>query len=154
MRKGGDEMSFWKRFVGVALLFSLGFLTGAIVSNTLDLRPTADEKKSYQGKTSPLSHSFYSGMDLTDEQWGSVEKILEQCRSELAELRKGMVPRIHELLSQSQNAIEPLLDSDQRSLYKDQLARWEERHRRHVERKRRRLSSQSGSDNDSRVTVH
>jgi len=154
MRKGGNEMSFWKRFVGVALLFALGFLTGAIVSNTLDLRPAADEKGSYQGETSPLSHSFYSGMDLTDEQWGLVEKILEQCRSELAEIRKDMVPRIHAILSQSQNEIEPLLDNDQRSLYKDHLARWEEQHRRHVESKRQGFSSQTGSDNDSRVTVH
>lgn len=129
-------MSFWKRCLGVVLLFTLGVLTGAIVSKALHLSPAGDKKRSWQGKASPLSHSFYSEMDLTDEQWVLVEQILEQGRSDLAGLRKGMVPRIHEILSQSQDEIEPLLDSNQRSQYKDHLARWEEHHVRHVESKR------------------
>ncbi len=143
-------MSFWKRFVGVALLLALGFLSGASVSNILDLNSAADDRTSCRHKASPLSDSFYSGLDLTEQQWSSLEKVLEQCRSELSELRKGMAPRIHEILFQAQSEIEPLLTGEQRASYKAELARWEELHRRHVQSKKEQFGSRSESVPDSR----
>lgn len=143
-------MSFWKRFTGVALLFALGFLAGATVSSSFDLSPKADGPRRWRHGPSPLSDSFYSELNLSEEQSNAVEAILEQYRSGLGELRKSMAPRIHEMLTQAEREIEPILDAEQKTLYKAQLSNWEERHRRRVEQKRQQYNSRTGPQTDSR----
>ncbi len=141
-------MSFWKRFTGVALLFALGFLAGATVSSSFDLNPAADGPR-HRGP-SPLSSSFYTDLNLSEEQRTAVEAIAEKYRSGLGELRKSMAPRIHEMLTQAEREIEPILDAEQKTLYKAQLSDWEKRHRRRVEQKRQQYNSRTESKTDSR----
>ena len=143
-------MSFWKRFTGVALLFALGFLAGATVASSFDLNPAADGPKRWRHGPSPLSGSFYSELNLREEQRDAVEVILEQYRLGLGELRKSMAPRIHEMLKQAEREIEPILDAQQKTRYTEQLSKWEERHRRRFEKKRQQFNSRPGSETDSR----
>ena len=143
-------MSFWKRFLGVALLFALGFLAGATVSSSFDLNPAADGPRDWKPGPSPLSGSFYAELNLSEQQRNAVEAILEQYRFGLGELRKSMAPRIHQMLAQAEREIEPMLDAEQKTRYKAQLSEWEERHRRHAGKKRQQYNSRTGSKTDSR----
>ena len=143
-------MSFWKRFTGVTLLFALGFLAGATVSHSLGWNLSADGTRPRRHGPSPLSDSFYSELNLSEEQSNAVEAILEQYRSGLGEFRKSLVPRIHEMLTQAEREIEPILDVEQKTLYQAQLSDWEERHRRRVEQKRQQYNSRTGPQTDSR----
>ncbi len=146
-------MSFWKRFTGVALLFALGFLAGVTVASNFDLNSAADGPRHRRYGPTPLSGSFYTELNLSEEQRKAVEAIAEEYRSRLGELQKSMAPRIHEMLAQAEREIEPILDAGQQTRYKAQLSKWEEGHRRrvdYIEKKRQEYNSRSGSKVDSR----
>ena len=143
-------MSFWKRFTGVALLFALGFLAGAIVSSSLDLNSAADGPKERKHAPSPLSDSFYADLELNPEQRAAVEAIAEKYRSGLSEIRRSVAPRIQEMLALAEQEIEPILDAQQKARYQAQRSEWEERHRRFVEKQRQQSSPRPESKTDSR----
>ncbi len=144
-------MSFWKRFTGVALLFALGFLAGATVFSSFDWHPAAHGSRHGSHGPSPLSGSFYAGLDLSEEQMQAVESILQRYRLALGELRKSMAPRIHEMLTEAEQEIEPIFDAEQLARHKAQLSQWEEQHRRRIEKKKQEYDSPLNSWRDRTV---
>ena len=135
-------MNLWKRFVGVTLLFSLGFLTGATISNTLDADTIeADQARSRKCGPTPLSKSFYNSLNLSEAQRLVVDDVIENRRDDTGGLRKDMGRQMHIILDKAEEEITPLLDEGQQAAYRVLLDQWSEEHRRSVERRKERRES-------------
>ena len=134
-------MNFGKRLMGIALLFSMGFLTGLTVHSILD-RDSSSNRRSWRGEhLTPLSVKFYDRLELGLTEHSSVMDVVKKGRAEIRILRKGMMQGLHKILGQVEEEIRIKLDDAQESEYEKLLEQWSEGHRRRIEsRKEGRIS--------------
>ena len=130
-------MKFGKRLIGIALLFSIGFLTGLTVHSVLDRGSIiSNQGDSRGGRPTPLSGEFYDRLELGVAKRSSVMDVVKKGRAELKMLRKEMVQGLHKILGQVEEEVGIHLDDSQKSEYGKLLDQWSEERRRRIDRRR------------------
>lgn len=130
-------MNFGKRLIGIALLFSMGCLTGLTVHSILDrgsMNP--NQGSSREGRSNPLLGKFYDGLELGVAERSLVVDVVKQGREEIKVLRREMAQELHKILRQVEKEIRIHLDDAQESKYEKLLDQWSEGHRRRIERRK------------------
>ncbi len=124
-------MARWKAWVGMLLLFTLGFLSGTVASYWYlhrDYMMRPDRFLSVMGE------HMIAYLELTEEQKAVLEEAIRQAQDEFRAMIERAKPEAEEIVRRAQDKLVPLLTTEQ-------LKRLEE-FRREGERIRRKMEEE------------
>ena len=111
-------------WLGVLGLFVLGFVSGLLVLN-IYLRPVS------AGRGEPpffRVNALTEKLNLTAEQQTEVEKIFNETRAQIIELRKASEPKFAEIRKQTDERLQQVLSPEQWEKFQQMRSEMRERH--------------------------
>jgi Spy/CpxP family protein refolding chaperone len=115
----------------LVLVFLAGLMVGFAVDRWNGTKAIAAETAG-EGEASKENEPrgrIIDQVDLTHEQQGAVDSIVEHHRQEIAQLQSVYQPRFRAIVDDTREAIKEILTSEQRALYDSLLAKNDERRR-------------------------
>lgn len=113
-------MKHWKAWVGLVLLFVVGFaagflVCGGIVKHRLDDLMTGDMRV----MNTIIMHKLERHLDLTEEQQVQVHRELQEGFAEFEVLRQEHFPKVKALINKTAMGIESRLDPEQQKEFRE-----------------------------------
>jgi Spy/CpxP family protein refolding chaperone len=118
----------WQVQLAALGLFALGFLAGALVLNLYHSRHAPASPRDGRGGASFFKpEKLAEQLNLTAEQAAAVEKIFDDARAQLAEVRKQSEPKFSEIRKQSEERLQQVLTPEQWQQFQEIRSQMQER---------------------------
>jgi Spy/CpxP family protein refolding chaperone len=103
----------WQVQAAAFALFALGFIAGALLLNLYHSRNLSTGAGRDRGGSFSRTENLTEQLNLTAEQSLEVEKIFDEARAQLAELRKQSEPKFSDIRRQTEERLQQVLSAEQ-----------------------------------------
>jgi Spy/CpxP family protein refolding chaperone len=118
----------WQVQLAALGLFALGFIAGALLLNLYHSRiQSAGKGREWGGPGFMRTENLTERLQLSAEQEGEVEKIFDEARAQLSEVRKQSEPKFAEIRKQTEERLQQVLSAEQWQQFQQLKSQMQER---------------------------
>jgi hypothetical protein len=116
-------MKKWKAIVSIVIVFLLGALAGALMTNMVHRHRGESFMRGEPGHMREfVVRRLNRELGLDAEQQGQLRTIVQETHAEMKNLRRQLRPQTEEILARSQEKVRAILRPDQRERYEKIVA--------------------------------